>query len=284
MTVKVVTDSTCDLPPEVARDLGIVVVPLSVHFGSEVYLDGVDLSPDEFYSKLTQEPLLPTTSQPSGGAFAEVYESLAAETEEILSLHISAKLSGTYNSALLGKDALTKSCCVEIVDTLQASMALGLIAIVAARAAKKGANLDQALKIVKAAIPRAHIFGVVDTLEYLKKGGRIGKAQAFLGTLLQFKPLITCQDGEVHPLERVRTRRRALDRLLYLVKEFRNIEELAVIHSTIPEEAEALVDRLDTLVPKEKVYLARFGPVIGTYLGPGSLGVALIGEKLEPKP
>lgn len=282
MSVSVVTDSTADIPSEVGRELGIVVVPLTVHFGGEVYRDGVDLSADEFYHKLKDSPTLPTTSQPSAGSFAQVYSDLAAETNEIISIHISAKLSGTYNSAVLGREEAAKSCRIEVIDSLQASMGVGLIAIAAAKLARQGVSLDPISEMVRHAIPRTHFFGTVDTLEYLRKGGRIGKAQAFLGTLLHIKPLIACRNGEVHPLERVRSRKRALERLVELVKGFGHIEELAIIHSTTPDEAETLLGHLEPAFPKERAYRARCGPVIGTYLGPGALAVALMEGELDP--
>lgn len=275
MALRVVTDSTADLPPKVAEELGIVVVPLAVNFGNEYYLDGVDLSADEFYHKLQRSPTLPTTSQPSPGAFAQTYDRLAAETSEILSIHISAKLSGTYASAIAGRDLAGAGADIEVIDSLQASMGLGLLAIMAAKAANNGASLDAVVEMVERAMPRTQFFGAVDTLEYLQKGGRIGKAQFWLGTLLNVKPLIACRDGETHPLERVRSRKRALERLVELALEHKSIQDMAVMHSTTPADAELIGERLSAAFPEERIYRARFGPVIGTYLGPGAVGVAL---------
>ena len=195
MTVKVVTDSASDISDEVVRELGITVVPLYVHFVHEVYQDGVDLSADEFYHKLVTEPEFPKTSAPSSETFIATYEKLAAETDEIISIHISSKLSTTYNSALLGKGGMKVSCRVEVIDTFSASIGLGLIVITAAKAALSGANLDEIVAMIKQTIPETHYFGIVDNLEYLYKGGRIGKAQAFLGSMLNVKPLLIVQDG-----------------------------------------------------------------------------------------
>jgi len=276
VVVRIVTDSTADLSPAIAKELDISVVPLNVHFGEVTYRDGIDLSAEEFFQKLVSSPILPTTTQPSVGAFLEVYNALAEETDEIASIHISAKLSGTYNSALVAKNSLEKSCRIEVIDSFQATMATGLIVVAAAQAARTGANLDEVLGVIKKAISRIRILALLDTLEYLQKGGRIGKAQAFLGTILNVKPLIKLEDGEVHPVERVRSRAKAIQRLCDFVESFPHISDMTIMHSATPEEAEALADRLDPVFPKNRIYIASFGPVIGTYTGPGALGVALL--------
>ncbi len=280
MVVKVVTDSTSDIPAEVAQELEIAVVPLYVHFGNEVHQDGVDLSADEFFHKLVTEPILPKTSAPSAGTFAEMYENLAAETDEIISIHISTKLSATYNTALLGKGGMKAPCRVEVVDSLSASIGLGLLAITAAKAALAGANLDKIAAMIHQAIPKTHYFGMVDTLEYLHKGGRIGKAQAFLGSMLNIKPLLTLRDGEAYPLERVRGRPKALARLCELVEKFHHIKDMAIAHTTTPEELEALAARLSPLFPPDQLYKSRCGATMGTYLGPGALTVAVIEDEI----
>ena len=276
MTVKIVTDSTSDISGEVVRELGITVVPLYVHFGREVYQDGIDLSADEFYHKLVTEPELPKTAAPSAGTFMETYEKLADETDEIISIHVSSKLSATYSSALLGKGGMKVSCRVELIDTLSASIGLGLIVITAAKAALAGAKLDEIVSMIKQTIPKTHYFGIVDNLEYLYKGGRIGKAQSFLGSMLNVKPLLSVQDGEVHPLEKVRGRSNAIDRVCQLAGEYPNIKEMAIAHTTTPDDLEMFAERLASLFPIEKIYKSRCGPTIGTYLGPGCLTIALI--------
>ena len=279
--VKIVTDSTADLPPEIARQLDITVVPLNVQFGGTVYRDGVDLTTEEFYPRLKASQALPTTSQPAAGVFTQAYEEIADKTDQILSIHISAKLSGTYNSAVLGKDAVQKSCRIEIVDSLQASMGLGLLAMAAARAAQKGKSLEETKRIVEGCLARAQMIGVVDTLEYLQKGGRIGKAQALLGSLLRVKPLVACLNGETHPLGRVRTWGKALDHLFEIVVRTPDVDEIAVLHSDNPDEADRFTERLKAALPQATFYRSCFGPVIGTYLGPGSLGIGLRGGKVD---
>lgn len=280
MSVRIVTDSTADLPKGLAQELGICVIPLNVHFGNEVFREGTDLSTEEFFHKLARSPALPKTSQPSVGAFQEVYSQLARETSEIVSIHISAKLSGTINSALLARQDLSSDCRIEIVDSMGASMVLGMTVIAAAKAAQAGASLSEILELIQHRIPRTHLLLFVDTLEYLEKGGRIGKAQALLGSLLSVKPLITIREGEVHPVERVRTRQRALERLVQFAEGFPKIEELTLLYSTTPEEAEGLAERIHPIFPKERLCLSLYGPVIGTHVGPGAMGViAYVGKE-----
>ena len=274
MTVKVITDSTADLPPALAEELGITVVPLNVHFGTEVYRDGVEITADEFYQRLVTESRLPTTSQPTPGDFLSAYDEMGQTTDEIISVHISAKLSGTMNSATQALEEYAGSSRIEIVDSMQGSMGLGVVAIAAAEAASRGGGLDDVVAETRAAIPKVGFMGLVDTLEYLEKGGRIGKAQAFVGSLLRIKPLLTIRDGEAHPLERARTRAKGVDRMCELVQAEMPLKDLAVVYTTTPDEARALAQRLQSFLPQGEVILSQVGPVVGTYLGPGVLGVA----------
>ena len=274
MTVKVITDSTADLPPALAEELGITVVPLNVHFGTEVYRDGVEITADEFYRRLVTASRLPTTSQPTPGDFLSAYDEMGQTTDEIISVHISAKLSGTMNSATQALEEYAGSSRIEIVDSMQGSMGLGVVAIAAAEAASSGGGLDDVVAETRAAIPKVGFMGLVDTLEYLEKGGRIGKAQAFVGSLLRIKPLLTIRDGEAHPLERARTRAKGVDRMCELVQAEMPLKDLAVVYTTTPDEARALAQRLQSFLPQGEVILSQVGPVVGTYLGPGVLGVA----------
>lgn len=276
MTVRIVTDSASDLPPEVAKQLGIQVVPLYVRFGEKTYQDGVDINADEFYEKLVKGPVLPVTAAPSPGFFAELYQSLAAETQEIVSIHLSSKLSGTYEAALAGKREVKGKCRIEVVDSKQVSMGVGLLAIVAAKAAKAGARADEIMKIVNAAIPGAFLAGALDTLAFLEKGGRIGRAQAMLGAMLSIKPILSVQDGEVVPLERVRTRSRAIERLYQLLEGHLPAKEISVVYSTDAAGAQELLEHARKLAPGQEVCKARFGPVLGTYVGPGALAVIVL--------
>ncbi|MDD5093703.1 MAG: DegV family protein [Dehalococcoidia bacterium] len=271
-----VTDSTSDLPTELARALEITVVPLTVSLKKESYLDGIDLTADQFYDKLRQSDVLPTTSQPSPADFIGVYQDLQAKGEGIVSIHISQKLSGTYNSALLGRTAVQKTSRIEVIDSLSCSMGLGLVVIQAARLAKSGASIDQVVEATNKAIDRAHFFGTVDTLEYMHKGGRIGKAQALLGTLLSIKPILCVRDGEAHPYGKERTRKKAINRVFEIVQGYKAIRDITVLHSTAPDEAAALTERLVPVVGRDKIIQSRIGPVIGSYLGPGTIAVGIL--------
>lgn len=282
MALKIVTDSTSDLAPELASSLGITVVPLNVHFGTEVYKDGVDLSAEEFYTRLIGGPELPKTSQPSVGDFIEVYKRLGQDADGILSLHISSKLSGTYNSAIQAKAQVDIGCPIEVFDTFQVSMGLGMVALEAARAAQQGASLDEALETARDAAGRCHCIVLFETLEFLEKGGRIGKARALLGTLLKIRPMIEIRDGEVHELGKARTRVRGLAKLQEMAREQSPLDGLSVLYSTTPEEAEALAGEMRDLVPEGKEpNISQFGPVIGTYTGPGVLGFGLLKSRTK---
>lgn len=278
MSVRVVTDSTADLPQPMVKELGIVVIPLNVHFGTETYLDRVTISENEFYRRLLQGRVFPTTSQPSAGAFAEVYQSTyggAPDCSGIVSIHISSLVSGTINSALLGRDTAGVNCPIEVVDTQSVSMGEGLTVLAAARAAQAGASFGEVVEVARHTLARVQTRFTLDTLEYLHKGGRIGRAQFFLGTLLSFKPILRFE-GEVHPVERVRTRSRAQERLFEFVQGAGRLEEGAILYSTNRDEAETFKERVSSFFPPGKLHLARLGPVLGTYTGPGLLGVAYL--------
>jgi DegV family protein with EDD domain len=255
--------------------MGITVVPLNVHFGEETYRDGVDMDSEQFFSRLTASSELPTTSQPSAGVFAETYERLAQDADAIISIHIAQKLSGTINSAITAREITNIACPVEVIDTLSVSMGLGLTVIAAARAAQSGASREEVLNVARTSLENVRTLVLVDTLEYLQKGGRIGSARAFLGTLLSVKPLIKVEDGEIHPVQQVRTRNRALSRLYDFAAETSDIDGLALVHTTTPEEADAFAQRLGAIYPIDQLHVSRMGPVVGTYTGPGTMALAV---------
>ena len=285
MTVRVVTDSTADLPQDMVAELGITVVPLHIHFGEETYEDAVTITKDEFYRRLTTGSILPKTSAPAAGTFTAAYERLATESNEIISIHISSRLSATHTSALLGKEDVKSACNIAVVDSYSASIGLGLLAIRAARQARAGATLRAIAADIAAAVPRTKYFGVVDTLEYLHKGGRIGMATALLGSLLKVKPILGLRDGVAHPIERVRgDRQKAFDRLCEMVSSYGSISSLAVAHTTAEEEMERLVARLAQFFPSDRIVKSRCGATLGTYLGPNTLCLAIIQEELDSNP
>ena len=275
MTVKIVTDSCSDLPTQLAQEMGITVVPVYLRFGEKVYRDGVDISHDEFYQKLEESSVHPSTAAPSPGEFAKVYEEAVQETDEIVSIHLTSKHSAVYDSALQGRELVETGCRIEVVDSLSVSMGLGLIAVAAARLAKEGEGLQAVMDEVREAIQCIRLLGVFDTLKYLLRGGRIGKSRALLGTLLNVKPLLTMRDGELLPAGLARTRSKGIERLLDFVKNALNVQEVAIVHSTTPDEASSFRERIGSIFAKERIHVARLGPALGVHAGPGALILAL---------
>ncbi len=277
MTVKIVTDSTSSIDQTTAEVLGITVVAQSVHFGTQVFEDGVTITPDEFYRMLSDSVELPTTSQASPGRFKEVYEELVRDADGIVSIHISSGISGTWNSALQGASEASSNCPIEVVDSRQASMGLGLVVLEAAKAARQGANMEEVVSRTRSAAARAQCMCLLETLKYLHKGGRIGKAQAMMGSVLQIKPMIIVRDGVVHPLGKARTFRKALSNLKEAARAFAPIEALAVSYSTTPDVAHEVAKDLSDLLPESaEPYITRLGPALGVYAGPGAIEVSLI--------
>jgi DegV family protein with EDD domain len=271
MAIKIVTDSTADLPPGAAEELGITVVPLYVRFGDDVLRDRVDISEDQFYHRLTHDPVHPGTTQPTPEDFAEVYRRLAQEGDGIVSVHLSGKLSGTYNSALQARDIVGDGCPIAVIDSQWTSIALGMLAMEAAGLAAQGGTVQQIVDGVNDSIPRIHLRGMFDTLKYLYLGGRIGKGKALMGSMLNVKPLLALQDGEMLPVGRARTRSRGIEKLHDFVEGASDIQDLIVVHSTTPDDAEALADRCGSFFPRERIVIARLGAVLGVHTGPGTL-------------
>jgi len=277
-SVGIVTDSIADLPPEIVEQLGITVVPLVVRFGTDVFRDGVDLSPDEFYEKLKYSKVLPVTSAPSPTTYAEAYDKLAEKTNEIVVISLTSKLSATYQVALQSVGLMKRPCRVEVIDSQWAVMAQGFITIAAARAARAGASLEEVLGVVRQAIHQVDMRAAFDTLEYLERGGRIGKAQALLGSLLKINPVISIKDGEVHPYARERSWAKAMDNLCNFAASFSKVEALAVEYATYLDEANKLIERLQSKYPQAPIYLSHASPVIGTHTGPGLMLVSVFGQ------
>ncbi len=280
MSVKIVTDSTADLPTDVVKALGITVVPLTVRFGQESFLDGVELSSEAFFQRLAASKALPTTSQPSPGVFLETYRKLLDAGPQVVSVHISEKLSGTLNSARQAKDQLPGSA-IETLDSQQATLGLGLVVMAAAKAVQQGASLVEAVAVAREAVGQVQVFGILETLEYLQKGGRIGKVRALVGSLLKVRPMITVREGVPHSLGLARSRNQAMQYLLTVARERAPLKQAAVVYSTTPQEAEQLADQVQQYVQNGKVLMARFGPVLGTYVGPGAWGLVVQSEKTD---
>jgi DegV family protein with EDD domain len=274
--VKVVTDSCSDITPQLARELGITVVPLYVQFGDEIYRDNVDLGTEEFYHKLETSKIRPATSTATPADFAKVFTKLAEETKEILTITLSEKFSATYAAVLQGKAMVKKDCQIEVIDSRAGAGAQMLLVVLAAQMAQAGANLEQIADQVRRAIPRVHVRISFDTLEYLRKGGRIGKAQAFLGGLLKVNPILGIKDGAAFPIARCRNRTQAMDFLVNFAKGFSQIEALAIEDATTPDDLQALAERLNGVVPPERIYRSKVSPVVGSHVGPRVLLVAVL--------
>jgi len=274
LAVKVVTDSGSDLPLEVARELGITVVPVYIYFGDKAYKDWVDIGPDELYERLVNGPVYPTTTQPMSADFAKTYEDLSKDADAIVSVHLPTKVSCTYNAALQGVEIAKPKCEVHVVDSLCVSVGLGLIAMAAARVAKAGGKLAEVLEETRKAISQTQIRGLLDTLQYLLKGGRITKAKALVGTLLNVKPILTIRDGEIVQAGMARSYAKGIDQLFEFVKSRPNLQEVAIVQSTVPEEANALKARIASIIEEKRILMARLGAGLGVHGGPGTILVA----------
>lgn len=281
MTVRIVTDSTSDLPPELIEEHGITVVPLSVLWGDEELLDGIDITSERFFKRLAREKVLPTTSQPSPARFQETYQRLVHDgATEIVSIHISQKLSGTLDSARQGAREVAGAHILH-VDSRQVSLALGLGVIEAARLARLGVTAETIVAEVEDYYRRTRLFVLFDTLEYLRRGGRIGRGMEVVGSLLRVKPLATMEDGELTSIGRVRTKLKAMEALISRAAELRPFEAMAALHASTPEDLDYLVTRLGGLAPTAPLYTGRIGPVIGVHAGPGIVGFCVVTRRDE---
>ena len=277
MTVRIVTDSSADLPAELVQQHQITVLPCYVVVDDQTLKDGVDIQADDFYRRLQAGGPTPTTAQPTVADFQAVYQDLTSQGDQVVSIHVSGKLSGTLNSAEQAKGSLYGEA-VEIIDSRLAAMPLGLVVLEAAALAAEGGSHQEVAEKVRQGLNLHHGLFALDTLEFLQKGGRIGKAQAFLGSVLNVKPILRLHEGEAHPVERPRNRERALHRLVELAKELGPVRRMAVIHSTDAERMAVLKQELTGLLPADQIIEARFGSTLGTYIGPDALGVAITQE------
>jgi DegV family protein with EDD domain len=284
MVVKIVTDSSADLPPQLAEELGITIVPLYIRFGDKVYRDRLDIGDEEFYRELLCNSVHPVTVQPGIQDFVEVYQSVAVKADAIVSIHISSKLSGTYNSALQATAMVDPGCPVEVIDSQTTTAALGLICVEAAKAANSGKDLQYVISIVEEAIQNTYIFGILESLEYICMGGRAGRTRALLSSILNVKPVLSLRNGELTPVGRVRTRSRGIDELFECVTHAKRVDNLAVAYSTTAEEAADLSQRLAARFKKKNIIMARLGSTIGVHTGPGTLIVAFRGNMSNSHP
>jgi DegV family protein with EDD domain len=281
VAVRVVTDSTADLSKDQAQALGIAVVPLTVQFGEESYRDGVDLNSVEFFAKLANAKVMPTTAAPPPGLFEETYRQLLQDgADGILAIQLSSTLSATYSAAVQGAESLKgQQVPIEVVDSRSVSGGMGLPVMAAARAAREGKSLAECKVIAEDMLARMHIYAVLDTLEFLQRGGRIGKASQLLGTLLSFKPLLVVKDGAVLPLEKPRTRSKAHERIAQLLQNLGPIEIVGIAESD-EEIGQQLTTAIRTVYAGPIEYF-RLGPVVGAHTGPGTSAVCAVTKRQE---
>lgn len=274
--VRVVTDSCSDITPKMAEQFGLTVIPLNVHFGDKVYRDNIDLNTEGFYQKLTRSKILPTTSIPSLAVFTDTLNNLAKETRDILVITLSRKFSAVYDIASKSKEALKSKCNIEVIDSQVGIGGQLILAVSAALMARAEATLEEIANWVTSAIPRTHVLMTFDTLEYLRRGGRIGKAQAFLGTLLKVNPILGIKEGEAFPITRVRSRAHAIDFLVNFVGNFKKIDALVIEDAITTNELGKLAQRVEGLAPDGHFYRSKVSPVVGTHVGPHVLSVSVL--------
>jgi DegV family protein with EDD domain len=282
MVLKVVTDSSSDIPPEIARELDITVVPIYIRFDNKVYRDGIDISPDQFYDRLARSHTLPKTSMPSPGDFSKIYNQIATETDFILSIHLSPQYSSALNAAMVAKEYVPQGCTVEVIDSKSVSMGCGLVAMVAAREARTGASPEQVRQTVNQAIWRTHIIGMIADINYLLSGRRLSLPGTHLflgklGTLLRFKLV-----GEIYKAGRVRGRgmyfreSRALEKLEQCVTEYQSVQEIAILQAKRVEWAQYITVRMASVFPQGRISNTRLGGATGMHSGPRAMAIAFI--------
>lgn len=273
--VKIVTDSTADLAPDVIENLGITVLPLTIHLGQKRLRDGIDIAAEEFIMRLPHAPTPPTSSPPTPRQFEETLTELTKQGGEVIAIHVSSKLSQTFRIAQRAAMPLLGRSRIAVIDSQLVTVGLGMLVTAAARAATEGATLDEVVKLVRGMIPHIYIGFFVETLEYLERGGRIGKAQALLGAMLNIKPLLILEEGEIVALEKVRARPKAIEKLVEFISEFTHIERMVVLHGNTPEDVAALIEQVNLVVPNLDISVDHYGPVTATHVGADALGVVV---------
>jgi DegV family protein with EDD domain len=273
--IAVVTDSTAYLTPDEVEALGITVVPLGVQQGDDVFKEGIDLNPDEFFQRMMRGGSPLSISAPSALTFNAIYSELHKRTDNILSIHVSGRLNPTVHNAQVSAETLLGRCTIEVIDSLTISLGLGILAKAAAEAAQQGQNLDDIVRLVRGMIPHIYIVLYVDSMDYLERSGRISHAQAILGSMLNIKPILFMEDGEIIPLEKVRTPDKAIEKLYGFVAEFDGSEQMAIIQATPypTEETKMLLERLGQLFPDLDFPIIQYNPVLASHIGPTAMGV-----------
>lgn len=274
--IKIVTDSSADIPPQLANELGIEIVPMLNHIGGQTYRAGVDISNEQFFSLLQDTSLPVRTAAPAPAVFEQLYRKLALEYEYIFSIHLSSRLGGVYRAAGQARSKLPASLTrIEVVDSKLASMGLGWVAIAAARAARDGMPPAEITLLINSLIQHTHVVFFVDNIEYLEQGGRLSVPSAVLSSMQRTKPLLILDEGEIVPYERTRTRAKAIEGLYTFVEDFPSVQEVVALYATTPEDIDKFLEKVDIIFPRDRVQTAQFGSTISSHLGPGAMGVVV---------
>lgn len=280
-SIKIVTDSAADIPPALAQELGIEVVPLRLRIDEQLYRAGLDISAEEFYELLQGNTCSIAVSSPGVLVFEHLYRRLALEYEHVFSIHLSGRLGSVFRSANQARAKLPASLTrIELIDSKSASMGTGMVVLAAARAARDGASPNEVRQLINDMIQHTHVVFFVDTMEYLERGGRLTLAASVLGSMQRIKPLMILDEGEIVPYERTRTRAKAIEGLYTFIEDFPKVQDVVALYATTPEDIEKLLEKVEPIFPPDRVQIVQFSPSIATHLGPGAMGVAVF-EGLE---
>jgi DegV family protein with EDD domain len=273
--VKIITDSAADLSSEVATGLGLTVLPLQIQFGSKVYRDGIEITADDFFDRASRSTALPSVLAPPLKLFDDTYAELMRQTDSIVAIHSASKLSQTFRIAQRSAMPLLGRAKIVVIDSQLIGTGLGMLVTAAARAAEEGSSLDEVVRLTRGLIPHIYLAFFADTLDYLEHSGRIRKAQAILGGMLNIKPLLIMEDGDLVALEKVRTRTKAIEKLVEFIVEFAKIERMLILHSDSTEDIPLFVEQINLALPNLNIQMAKYGPVLAAHIGPGALGVVV---------
>lgn len=275
-SIKIVTDSSADIPPALVHELGIEVVPVNIHVDDRIYRSGVDLSHEQFYEWFQNGSHAITTSAPTPALFEQSYRRLAIEYDHIFSIHLSSRLGETYRAAVQARSRLPASMTrIELIDSKSASMGIGMVVIAAARAAQAGMAPEEVGQLITTMMQHTHVVFFVDTMEHLEHSGRLTLASSVLGSMQRIKPLMILDEGEIVPYERTRTRAKAIEGLYTFIEDFPQVKEVTVLHVATPEDVEKLLEKVEPIFPRDRVQVLPFGPTLATHLGHGAMGVAV---------
>lgn len=275
-SIKILTDSAADVPVDVAYDLGIDVVPLTVRIDDHTYRADIDISSDQFYAIIQDGAHSVAVSHPTPVVFEQRYRELAMEYDHVFSIHLSSRLGSTYRSAVQACSKLPASLTrVELIDSKSASMGLGMVVIAAAQAASEGANPQEIRELITSMMQHTHVVFFVDTMDYLEQSGWLSLGNSMIGSMQRIKPLMILDDGEIVPYERTRTRAKAIEGLYTFIEDFPRVQEVTVLYATTPEDVDRLLEKVELIFPRERVQIAQFSPSIASFFGPGAMGVTV---------